>query len=356
MCHIYETTKMNRMKTKLPWDLIISKLQHTTSAEDEIIFNDWLVLDDNRQLFQQLEIVWGNIQNKVASYEPDVEYYWKELSARIQKNDSKSLVAEDLEENTKVIPIRKFYRIVAAASIFLAITLSGAYYLGLNSSPQNFTQTYSSLTGKSKVVLPDGTEVWLHSNTTLSYNSNLHSDTREVDMKGEAYFNVTHDAKKPFIVHSNGVDVKVHGTKFNVNSYSTENVLVSLFEGSVSMKTANKDLLLKPGEEGLYNRLNNTLGAHVGDVNFAKSWTNSELHFENKNLRYVCRYLSKWYSVDINVDPKLPDNQSFTFTIRNESLEEIIRIMARVNSIDYQFDENNKLTLKSEKQTTKTPM
>ncbi len=335
------------MKPKLPWDIIISKLSRTISEEDAIIFNNWLVLDDNRQLFKQLEVVWENIQNKVANYEPDLEYYWKELSARMQQMESETSETETSESSTKFIPIKRFYRIVAAASVLLAITFSGAYYLGRNNfKNQSGIQTYSSFTGKSKVTLPDGTEVWLHSNTTLSYNSNLQSDKREVDMQGEAYFSVKHDASKPFIVHSNGASVKVYGTKFNINSYSaSDNILVSLYEGSVSMKVANNDVLLKPGEEGNYDKLNNTLNVKMGDVDFAKSWTNNQLQFKNKNLRYVCHYLAKWYSVEIVIDPAIANNQLYSFTLQNESLEDVMRIMSRINSIDYNFDENNKLTL-----------
>ncbi len=337
------------MKPKLPWDIIISKLRGTISEEDAIIFNNWLELDDNRQLFKQLEVVWENIQNKVANYEPDVEYYWTELSARIKADESGSTTSETSKSSTRYIPIKKIYRIVAAASVLLAITFSGAFYLGRNNFQNKSTiQTYSSLTGKSKVTLPDGTEVWLHSNTTLSYNSNLKSDKREVDMQGEAYFCVKHDANRPFIVHSNGASVKVHGTKFNVNSYSiSDNILVSLYEGSVSMKIANKDVVLKPGEEGNYDKLNKILDVKIGDVDFAKSWTNDQLRFKDKNLRYVCRYLAKWYSVDIIIDSAIANNQSYSFTLQNESLEDVIRIMSRINSIEYKFDENNKLILKN---------
>lgn len=339
------------MKNKLPWDLIISKLRGDHTEEEAIIFEEWLSLDDNGQLFQQLQQVWENIQNKVSTYEPDLEYYWKELSSRIKEDAPDSYQPVSPETNTKYIPLKRFYRIVAAASILLAITFSGAYYLGRNNLfKQSSNLTYSSLTGKSKVILPDGTQVWLHSNTTLSYNSNFTTNSREVDVHGEAYFSVTHDANKPFIVHSDGAAVLVHGTKFNVNSYSnSQSIIVSLYEGSVSMTAANKDIMLKPGEEGYFDKANTSLEIKKGDVEFAKSWTNDQLRFENKNLRYVCRYLSKWYSVDIEIDPAIEDNQSYTFTLRGENLEEIIRIMSRMNSIDYQFDNENKLTLTSKK-------
>ena len=336
------------MEKKLPWDIIISKLRANLTVEDAISFENWLNVDNNRQLFQQLQTVWENVQNKVANYEPDLEYYWKELSARISQEETIQIQSDSPQPEPKSIPLKRLYRIVAAASILLIVTFSGAYYLGRNNtSNQSAALSYSSLTGKSKVILPDGTEVWLHSNTTLSYNPNFSSNTREVNMSGEAYFSVTHDANKPFIVHSSDASVTVYGTMFNVNAYeSSQNILVSLFEGSVSMKAANNDVMLKPGQEGHYDKLYNTLDVNVGDVEFAKSWTNDKLRFQNKNLRYVCRYLSKWYATDISIDTSIADNQSYSFTLSDESLEDVVRILSRINSFDYRFDENNKLVIK----------
>lgn len=336
------------MKRNLPWDLILSKLRQTLSQEEEISFNKWLKLHDNLQIFQEIAILWKNVQEEESNYVPDIESNWKKLSVRIQEDKPEISEADLISDNQQYIPVKRLYRLVAAACIFLGITFFGAYYLGKNrSGEQTVAQTYYSMTGKSKVILPDGSEVWLHSNTTLSYNSDFKGNSREVTLTGEAYFNVKHDSKKPFIVNTNDVSVKVHGTKFNVNSYSSaDDIIVSLYEGSVSMKAAGKNVFLKPGEEGYFDMHKKTLEVYNGDVEFAKSWTNDYLRFKDKNLRYVCRYLSKWYAVNIDIDPNIDDNQSYTFTLRNETFEEVIRIMARINAIDYRFDESNKLILK----------
>jgi len=335
------------MKNKLPWDSIISKLRGTLSDEEAKIFTKWLNQDDHRQLFEQLQLVWDNIQHQVANYEPDLEYYWKELTARMDQD------AEQAPTTTQVkrFFLKPFYKYVAAASILLFITFSAAYYLGINRSLEPaITESYASLTGKSKVILPDGSQVWLHSNTTLTYSSNPESNTREVSLNGEAYFDVEHDANKPFVVTAGKVAVKVHGTKFNVNAYTTENsILVSLHEGSVEMKTEGKDVFLKPGEEGRFNKSNKQLDVNKGDVAFAQSWTSDHLRFEKKSLREVCKYLSKWYSVDITIDTTIADNQAYSFTVRNEPLDEIARLLSRVNGLNYQFTDKNKLILSSRK-------
>ena len=89
------------MKNRLPWDLIVSKLRKELSPEDELLFNEWLLTNDNGHLFEQLEFVWGRVQQKVSVYEPDLEYYWNELSARIEtspveKHEAKPTFCYDL--------------------------------------------------------------------------------------------------------------------------------------------------------------------------------------------------------------------------------------------------------------------
>lgn len=330
------------MNKKLPWDSIISKLRGTLSEEDSKNFTQWLNKADNAILFQQLEIVWNNIQRKVANYEPDMEFYWKELSARMDKNATNIPAAK-----SKHFTLKPFYKYVAAASILLIVSLSSLYYFGyLRTDNSIISQSYTSLNGKSKVILPDSSEVWLHSNTTLTYSYSNESNLREVALKGEAYFKVKHNADKPFLVKAGDVVVKVHGTQFNVNAYNESNsVLVSLNEGSVEMKTSIKNVFLKPGEEGTFNKANKQIAVNKSDVAFAQSWTKDQLQFENKNLREVCKYLSKWYSVEISIDSTIADNQAYSFTVQNESLEEIARLLSKVNGINYRFTDKNELIL-----------
>jgi ferric-dicitrate binding protein FerR (iron transport regulator) len=330
------------MNNKLPWDIIISKLRGNLSEEDAISFNEWLKLADNYQLFEQLQLVWDNIQHKVSNYEPDMEYYWKELSARMEKNTSDFPATK-----SKYLRLKPFFKYVAAASVLLIVSLSSLYYFGyLRTDNSIISQSYTSLNGKSKVILPDSSVVWLHSNTTLTYSYSNESNLREVALKGEAYFNVKHNTDKPFLVKADEVVVKVHGTQFNVNAYNESgSVLVSLSEGSVELKTSIKNVFLKPGEEGKFNKTNKQLAVNKGDVEFAQSWTSDQLQFEKKNLREVCKYLSKWYSVNINIDPSIADNQAYSFTLRDESLEEIARLLSRVNGINYHFTDKNELIL-----------
>ena len=174
----------------------------------------------------------------------------------------------------------------------------------------------------------------------------MNKDERIVNVTGEAYFDVAHDADKPFIVQTEGMRIVVHGTKFNVDAFpGSENTLVRLVEGSVSLETETENRFLKPGETSTFNRKTLTLKVEKDDVHFASSWANTQLVFRNRSLGDICKLLSKWYRVKIDVDPTLSNKYFYTFTLRSEPLDEILRIMARIQPMKYTFNEENELTI-----------
>lgn len=327
------------MKKEIPWDLIVSKLKQDLTADEDRQLAEWLSDEGNREVFDELQQVWQKVQARAASYTPDKNKYWAELSKRMDASKAASL------PKTKILSFTHVRRYAAVACVLLVAAFS--IYIGMElGRPALGEQVYSNLGGKSKVRLSDGTEVWLHSNTTLAYSTDYEAEERLVNVKGEAYFDVTHDKDKPFIVQTDGMRVVVHGTKFNVEAFpESENTFVSLVEGSVSLETNEEKRFLVPGETATFNKHSRQLHIEKGNVDFMRSWANDQVVFDKKSLGYVCRYLSKWYNVKINVAPELTGKYLYTFTLRNETLEEIMRLMARINPVEYSFDEKNVLTV-----------
>lgn len=335
------------MKQKnIPWELIISKFKQEISEADNEKLMLWASNPECQAILEELDVLWRKIQEKTRDYTPDKEYYWKELSARMNK-----VVQPAKAKSGKTIPLRRLYQYAAVACIVLVVSIGMSYYWGTNVNSLTETeQVYTCMNGKSKISLPDGTEVWLHANTTLTYGNDFQERNRLVRISGEAYFEVTRDERKAFIVQTEGMQVVVHGTKFNVEApANTAESKVSLIEGSVSLETASENLLLKPGEIAIYNKNSSKLEIEKGDVAFEKLWANDQLFLSNKPLGDVCCFLSKWYDVKINVADDLKDKYMYTFTLRNEPLEETIRLMSRINPISYSFDEDNVLTITKKK-------
>ncbi len=152
-----------------------------------------------------------------------------------------------------------------------------------------------------KVVLADGTHVWLNADSELRYPVQFFGKQRSVYLKGEAYFDVTHNKNKAFVVHSHDQQVKVYGTEFCIDAYNKEEIKTVLVEGSVGVK-ANKyevELKLKPGELG-------TVNAFTGDTKVEKvnvrpyiAWKDSDFVFEHERLESIMMKLERWYNVKI---------------------------------------------------------
>lgn len=325
------------MKREIPWDLIVSKLKNDITTEEDVRLDAWLSESGNKEVFIELCNLWDKIQSNASEYVPDKDYYWKELSRRISKSGQVSTEK----------PRRKMsgwsYVAAACAIVAVAISFYVGYWAGI---PEEFPMQYSNMGGKGMASLPDRSSVWLHTDTRLLCNMSRQKEERVVTLQGEAFFDVKHNERKPFVVQTEGMRIVVHGTKFNVESFpDMENTYVSLVEGSVSLQTAEEHRYLVPGEVATYNKRNHQLSITKGDVLFASLWTKNEIVFEQRSLSDICRVLSKWFHVKIDLLPAISDKFHYTFTLRNEPLEEILRLMSRIHPIKYTFNENNELNI-----------
>lgn len=328
------------MKKDIPWKLILAHLKNETDDQSESLFKQWMLDADNRLLFAELENVWNKVREESGVYNPDLSYYWAEMQQKMHRSAKK--------QYTFTFSFLRMAGMVALLFIMLAIGAS--YYLGAEFNRETpKALTYLSMSGKSKVILPDSSVVWLNNGTTLTYYS-AYEKSREVKLTGEAFFSVSKDPDKPFIVHTADLCTKVYGTKFNMNAYpENKDVKIALLEGSVSVykNDCKEEKYLIPGQVATYCKTSRELTFLKDDVNFESFWANSSITFEAKPLEYIVRYLEKWYHVDIVLDPALSLSQAYTFTIKQEPLEVILRIMASINPISYSFDKNNVVTIKN---------
>ncbi|MBL7697462.1 MAG: FecR domain-containing protein [Chitinophagaceae bacterium] len=151
--------------------------------------------------------------------------------------------------------------------------------------------------GQYRLVLPDGTKVWLNAASSITYPAAFVSQNREVKIIGEAYFEVVKNKERPFIVDINGKStVEVLGTSFNINSYTNEeNIKTTLLEGSVKISSS---IILKPGEQAV-EASGETIVVQSADINQALAWKNGLFSFDNADLRSVMRQLERWYDIEV---------------------------------------------------------
>ncbi|CAL1517223.1 FecR domain-containing protein [Chitinophaga sp. MM2321] len=153
--------------------------------------------------------------------------------------------------------------------------------------------------GQYKVVLSDGTKVWLNAASALQYPAVFNGAAREVLLTGEAYFEVAKDADKPFLVTVNDIQVQVLGTHFNVKAYTNDRQVTTLLEGAVRVKKGAASVVLAPGQQASPDRQDGTLRMTSGDPELALAWKNGLLAFKNDALQDVMHSISRWYDVDV---------------------------------------------------------
>jgi len=168
--------------------------------------------------------------------------------------------------------------------------------------------------------LPDGSNVWLNAESSLTYPTSFSSFIeRKVELKGEAYFEVAHNKEKPFIVHTLSLsedmnqEIEVLGTHFNINSYENEDAIkTTLLEGAVRIKTPRTEAILKPKQQS-------SLGKHglrvvTIDTEGAVAWKNGYFMFDDEGLESIMRKIARWYDVEVEFQ-KVNKEQMFSGTV-----------------------------------------
>ncbi|WP_114936714.1 FecR family protein [Mucilaginibacter endophyticus] len=201
---------------------------------------------------------------------------------------------------------------------------------------------YNTLTippgGQYQVVLPDGTQVWLNSSSSLSYPTEFTGNSRTVKLTGEAYFEVAKNKDKPFYVEMNNVQVKVLGTHFNISAYSDDKDLTTtLLEGSVQISKSGSLALLKPGQQAVISSNANAIAVSKANLNQAMAWKNGYFMFNDDNIVDIMKKVSRWYDADIEYQGNFA-NQRFggTFT-RSKSITDLLKSLEQIGNVHFKI-------------------
>jgi ferric-dicitrate binding protein FerR (iron transport regulator) len=201
----------------------------------------------------------------------------------------------------------------------------------------------------SKVVdmtLSDGSHVWLNAGSSVKYPVAFVGNERKIEITGEAYFEVTHDAKKPFIVSKGETSVTVLGTHFNVNAYDDEDaVKVTLLEGSVKVGASDKTVTIKPGEQAQVNG-GNAIGLVVNrgvDVDEVMAWKNGKFSFKGQDLELIMRAVARWYDVDIVYENKV-DDKFYADIPRDTKASDVLKALELTGKVHFRI-EGTKITV-----------
>lgn len=193
--------------------------------------------------------------------------------------------------------------------------------------------------GEYQLVLCDGTRVWLNSETTLKYPVSFLGNIREVQLIGEAYFEVAHDKNKPFIVNSEITKVKVLGTSFNFKAYRGEEyTAVTLAEGKVQVKVDKNSYMLIPGKQAIVNRSNKDARISEVDVERIISWRNGIFQFVDMPMEELVKSLCRWYDVDFEFTKEGLRYKRFSGAItKYRDIKYILNIIGETSEVKFKI-------------------
>jgi transmembrane sensor len=304
-------------------ELIAKQLQGELSAQEEKVLLAWVSeKDENKTVYEQSVKTWEYSGRKQENFHVDTDAAWAKVKSRTG-------------ESAKVIRFwqKPVYQI--AASLVLLLTI-GYLTDSFKGSPEYIT--VASKNERVKFYLPDSSVVWLNKNSSVKYPDNYNEKTREIQLDGEAFFDVKRDVTKKFIVLGHHSVTEVLGTSFIVKSYKdSQEEFVKVISGKVSFTSrseSDQHVLLTPGLEGKLEAGNVISSSKITDTNF-KAWKEQKLEFDNTELSQVIESLNNYFGVEvIATDPAIL-KCGFTGSFENPEIEQIINILSVSLNVEY---------------------
>jgi len=327
-------------------DILIGKSVSGNATPEEIKeLEQWkLSADANRLLFEKSQKAWEKGDN-----------YISETSLQKDKSKLETEYNKHLSEKVRSISRQSFIYKIAAILAFPIALAMGWYLFGESEKPVQLAEQLYEITSPkghvSKVKLPDGTEVWINTNSSIVYDaSSFNSHKREIQLKGEAYFEVTSSVEKPFTVVTPHANIKVTGTSFNVNAYPASMLFETvLAEGKIELqlKSGDTELLeVEPNQRVVFNSINKKFDIEQVEAEMFTAWRNGEIIFKDATLADLIKELERIYDIEFHMQPANLGQLRFRgmFSYNNNLIEALEKIK-RTSNVNY-YIENKEVWLR----------
>jgi len=327
------------------------------------------LINENPELLERIETI-KQLSNQLGwrSTGRAEESFEKHLHRLYEKNFESDLALNTYPDVQKLSPVRKFlwknnYRMLWGATAASLLLFWFLFRTNENTEIKPTNHTVSTKAGdKASITLPDGSKVSLNGDSKITYVDNLKNKTREVYLSGEAFFDVTKDKTKPFIIHTRTINLKVLGTAFNVRSYDNEKETeTALVHGSVEVTLRNRPdqkIFLKPGEKllvknfsvdtSLKNKkqkrdeetpiavLTNMHYYGTDSSSVETSWTKNQLEFNDEPLDKIALNLERWFNVRVTIQNESLKKEKYTATIEeDDKLEDFLEALKLTEGFHY---------------------
>ena len=353
---------METYKDKLFDDLIIKLLTNEITPDEYKILHIWLLEEKNKEYFNKYRSIWQASVRLGGRNKFNAPKGWtniKNLAGIINEN----------EKNKPTGTLTLFLKIAAAILLLISGTALLTWHItSKNITPQElseYTSISSPLGSKCSIILPDSTMVWLNAGSKITYPKNFNDYERRLTLVGEAFFDVTSNKEKPFMVQTSDILVRAFGTKFNIKAYPEEcKVDIQLLNG----KNLSEEIILKPNEKVIYHKKNNQLTGVKSDSEYSFDSTNSKLNnikktesieinsniktelytswkdrrwiIEGENLENFAKILERRYNITIVFANNELKAVKFTGIIENETIEQIMEALRLTSPLTFEMSKD----------------
>jgi len=301
---------------------------NSTPDEDKILYNWVKENPENRKTLFQEKDYWEASRLGTQKLNEAEFNHWFELQERI------------MQQTKKVHRLKEILRIAAIVILSLGVGWLGHYMYSMRmfSNEQAEVKQVKAVQGQVKeIFLADGTHVWLNSDSKLYFPSDFNSNNREVELVGEAFFEVTANEGKPFFVKTRNHTVKVTGTRFNVSEYPESNIIqTTLEEGKVKIITGNFIKDLYPGQQSSFNTRTAEIRIGETDLEIYTTWKEGLYEFNNESVCKIFKIIERWWDIKIQYPEDALKNERITGTVRkHKPLKQHLDVIKQMVPINY---------------------
>lgn len=328
---------MKAENENIDMSIMLLRYIYSEATDDDIVqIENWLKADKSNLLYLQ-KLRKENELAKASIHSID-----------FNSNSAYSKFEEIITLKKRKTITKKIYVSIASIAALFILIIGVPYFLSNNKtikSAKNI-EHFALIDSISEIILPDSSQVFLNSGSKLTYTDRYNKQSRDVSISGEAFLNVTHDTRKPFIVHIEGVQIQVKGTSFSVYHDSTnQKIIVTVKTGKVLVSSKNDTLLITKSEQASINLQNQQILKTTTDILHSDAWLTGILEFNNTPLFEVIESLNKNFKTNIVIASSNIEKKSVYATFyKNDDIEIILKTLQLGLSVDIK-KENGKFVL-----------
>ena len=359
------------------YELIARKLSGEASEAELEELQAYLQENGGEQyVYEILSSYWQQHPDQFQEGINDEEESFQRILHATSPSDSISPLPTDIEPPRKVVSLRRWLSIAAitigvAGSALIVYQFAGGKandHPDMIADGKPLSEVVARAGSRSKLMLPDSSVVWLNADSRISYHDNFNTNKREVNLEGEAFFDVRHDAQRPFIVHTSGIDIKVLGTAFNVKSYaSDETIEATLLRGSIEVVRKNDPnapkVILRPHEKLVFNKRELSSSdiapsQPTGSTSLQEptisvtmlpknkpdsiiketSWLYNKLNFYGDSFEELAAKMERWYDVKITINNERLKRYRLKGSFETETLREALEALRIITPFEYTME------------------